>query len=103
MVGIFQVEQSEVILPPQRPLMMSADSFSYHNVVWVDATDIYSVDARNITEHSITHRIAPHNGSRQPQMPIVLKLRNPGGGEKVCAVPPGWESPGAVSRECASE
>ena len=65
MVGIFQVEQSEVILPPQRHLIMSADSFRYHNAVWVDATDIYSVEAWNIAKHSIMH--SPMTGVVSPK------------------------------------
>ena len=45
------------MLPPRGHLATSGDIFGFHD--WQDATGIYWVEAKDATNHLITHKIVP--------------------------------------------
>lgn len=55
---------------------MSENVFGCHNSGGV-APGIFWVEARDAMKHGTVHRTAPQQRGTRPQMPIVLRLRNP--------------------------
>lgn len=68
-------------------------------MVWVDATGIYLVEARNAARHSIICRTAPQQNHPAPNVSSAEAEKPWGREKKVCVVPLGWESPGVAGIE----